>query len=360
MDITTIDGGTGSGSGTIVRDVSGLAVLTGRAVRLVNIRSRRDKPGLRPQHLKALQACAVLSSGQLKGAHAGIKEVVFIPGNTLPGGEYHFDVGTAGSAVMLAMALIPLGMYAKKTVSLVLRGGLFQDFAPTALYLEHVLARALFSMGINIQVNIDRPGYVPRGEGCIMCTVHPVDQAPGPFEAVHPGRPEMIRGVALCSHLKGRKVAMRMKEACARRLLKQGLSSSIEEVYDEQEAPAYKDPAAQAGACLAIWSSLGRGCLLGADMAGAPGRSSEEIGKKTAGRFLDDLSKNAGVDRYLADQLVPFAGLAQGESSYRVPEITDHLETRLWLIREFLGAQTAIEDRVVRIRGVGIKERITI
>ncbi len=355
MAVSTIDGGTGSGSGTIVRDVSGLAVLTGRAVRLVNIRSGRDRPGLRPQHLKALQACAELSGGQLKGAHAGSKDVVFIPGKALPDGEYEFDVGTAGSAVMLAMTLIPLGMYTRKPLTLVLRGGLFQDFAPTALYLKHVLAAALLSMGIKVQVKIVRPGYVPRGEGCLVCTVHPVDQAPGPFEAVRPGRPEMILGTALCSHLRRRKVAERMKETCTRRLLRQGLSSSIEEVYDERDAPAYKEPAAQAGACLAIWSSLGRGCLLGADMAGAPGRSSEEIGRKTAGRFLDDLSRNAGVDRYLADQLVPFAGLAKGESSYRVPEITAHLETRLWLIREFLGAQATIEDRVVRIRGAGKK-----
>jgi RNA 3'-terminal phosphate cyclase (ATP) len=48
----TIDGGAKSGSGTIVRYSVALASLLGKEIRIQNIRARRDKPGLRAQHLK--------------------------------------------------------------------------------------------------------------------------------------------------------------------------------------------------------------------------------------------------------------------------------------------------------------------
>jgi RNA 3'-terminal phosphate cyclase (ATP) len=50
-----VDGGQKSGSGTIVRYAVGLAALLGKELQLTNIRSKRDKPGLKPQHLTATQ-----------------------------------------------------------------------------------------------------------------------------------------------------------------------------------------------------------------------------------------------------------------------------------------------------------------
>ena len=51
-----IDGAAKSGSGTIVRYSVALASLLGEEIRIKNIRAGRDKPGLRAQHLKVVQA----------------------------------------------------------------------------------------------------------------------------------------------------------------------------------------------------------------------------------------------------------------------------------------------------------------
>ncbi len=48
-----IDGSRESGSGAIVRDAVSFSVLLGKDLHIKNIRAIRDKPGLRPQHLKA-------------------------------------------------------------------------------------------------------------------------------------------------------------------------------------------------------------------------------------------------------------------------------------------------------------------
>jgi RNA 3'-terminal phosphate cyclase (ATP) len=90
-------------------------------------------------------------------------------------------------------------------------------------------------------------------------------------------------------------------------------------------------------------------------MAGAPGRPSEKIGKKVAHALLDDLDTAATVDRHLADQLIVFAALADGTTSYRVPEITEHVESNLWLVRQMLGARAAISGNVVTVEGVGLR-----
>ena len=77
-------------------------------------------------------------------------------------------------------------------------------------------------------------------------------------------------------------------------------------------------------------------------MAGARGRSAEFIGKATAKNLLEDLDSGATVDRHLADQLIPFAALADGWSTFVVPRMTAHVDTRLWLAREILGAETEV------------------
>lgn len=53
-----IDGSQKSGSGTIVRDAVLFSVLVGKNLHLKNIRAQRDRPGLRAQHLKGLEASA--------------------------------------------------------------------------------------------------------------------------------------------------------------------------------------------------------------------------------------------------------------------------------------------------------------
>src|SRR5512135_3131329 len=134
-----IDGSMYSGSGTVLRYAVALAALMGEPLRIARIRARREKPGLRPQHLQAARACAAFCGGQLTGDEVGSREIAFQPGRTLKGGAFRFDIGTAGSATMLAFTLVPLALFARKPSSFSLTGGLFQDFAPSAFFLRDVL-----------------------------------------------------------------------------------------------------------------------------------------------------------------------------------------------------------------------------
>ncbi|QCQ21540.1 RNA 3'-terminal phosphate cyclase [Desulfoglaeba alkanexedens] len=68
----SIDGGLKSGSGTLVRDAVALCALTGETLHLFNIRARRPRPGLRPQHLSAVRAAAGAADGASKPPAASV------------------------------------------------------------------------------------------------------------------------------------------------------------------------------------------------------------------------------------------------------------------------------------------------
>jgi len=341
----TINGGAKSGSGTIVRYSVALASLLGKEIKIQNIRQRRDKPGLRAQHLKVIQACAEMCHGVVENAAVGSKEITYIPREKFKGGEYHWDIGTAGSTTMFAQALLPLACFAEKPSKFRLEGGLFQDFAPSAYHMKFVLLPLLKKMGIQAELEIIRPGYVPKGKGIIEIEVEPVEKLK-PFNLIEQGKITSINGIALSSHLEEKKVSQRMAQECRKTLNAQGYKAEITEIYDESSL--------QEGAALAIYADTSSRSVIGSDRAGRPGRRSESIGRYVAQNFMEDINTGATVDRYIADQLIIYAGLAEGTTRYSIPRITEHVETNLWLIEEFLGARTKISGNlIIEIEGIG-------
>ncbi len=340
-----VDGAQQSGSGTIVRFAVGLAVLLGEELHLTNIRAKREKPGLRPQHLKAAQALQQICQGTLDGGEVGSREIRFKPGGGVKGGSYEWDIGTAGSTTLLAMTLLPAACFSAGAMRFKISGGLFQDFAPSAYHMQYVLFPVLKKMGITARLGIIRPGYVPRGGGIIEVEVEPAAGKVKPISLVSQGDVTEIRGIALSSHLEDRKVSERMAGKCDHVLKSKGYRAQIEIIHDTL--------ALQRGAALAIYATTSSGCIIGADRAGEPRRTSEDIGRYVAERLVEDLSAGATVDRYLADQLILYAALADGVSQYRIPRLTEHVETNLWLVESILGAKTGVAQNLVRIQGIG-------
>jgi len=340
----TIDGGAKSGSGTIVRYSMALASLLGEEIRIQNIRAGRDKPGLRAQHLRVVEACREMCQGKVEDGVVGSMEITFTPGGRFNGGKYGWDIGTAGSATMMAQTLLPLACFAPKPSRFRLEGGLFQDFAPSAYHMKFVLLPFLKRMGVEAEIDIIRPGYVPKGGGIVEFSVEPVPKLK-PLNMTEQGEILSIKGTALSSHLKEKRASERMAEECRNVLGSYGYTAEIEEIEDGSSL--------QEGAALAIYAETSLGNRLGSDRTGKPGRSSESIGRYVAERLVEDVKTGAAVDRYIADQLIIYAGLAEGVTRYSAPHISEHVETNLWLIERFLGVQTDISDNVLEIQGVG-------
>ena len=188
-----IDGSQKSGSGTIVRDAVSFSVLTSEEIHLINIRAKRKKPGLRPQHLKGVESCRQICEGKLEGATIGSREIRFRPGGKINGGKFDWNIGTAGSTTMLAFTVLPLALFAHKPSTCKVTGGLFQDFAPSAFHLKYILFPILRKMGGDVDLKIIRPGYVPKGGGIIKINISPQKKKIKPIVLLEQGKISEIR-----------------------------------------------------------------------------------------------------------------------------------------------------------------------
>jgi RNA 3'-terminal phosphate cyclase len=96
----------GEGGGQILRIATALSALSGRPLRVTNIRGARPRPGLQPQHLLGVRALAELCQAQVEGATAGSTTVTFEPGPIRARPDWRLEVGTAGSTMLIVQSLL--------------------------------------------------------------------------------------------------------------------------------------------------------------------------------------------------------------------------------------------------------------
>ena len=163
----------------MLRNATALAAVTGRPVRVVNIRGGRSQPGLRPQHLLGLRALAEICRGELSGAEIGSTEIALLPGDLRAHTDWRLDVGTAGSVTLLLQSLLPALSHAPAASSLTLIGGTDVPFSPPIDYVLHTLLPALRTMGVEAEVELIRRGFYPKGGGEVHARVRPCEALRG-------------------------------------------------------------------------------------------------------------------------------------------------------------------------------------
>ena len=326
-----IDGSQKSGSGTILRLSIALAGILGEPLHIYNIRQRRGQPGLRPQHLEAVLTAAKLCNAETEGAKLGSRELWFKPSG-IASGEIRAEIGTAGSIPMLLLTILPVCAYAKGSVSVhVVKGGTDVRHAPTINYLKYVLLPMLERMGLKASLAVRKYGYYPKGMGEVLLQVQPCHRL-SPVRIEEFGAAEELRGVSVCTFLEDRRVAERQAKAANDHLRSHGLEAEIQVVND-------KSNPLQKGSSLVLWAKTNTGALLGGDAIGELRKPSEVVGREAAENLFREAEAQATVDMHLADMLVPYAALADGESVYLTRAVTDHLDTNIWLAQEILGVK---------------------
>ena len=101
-----IDGSYGEGGGQVLRTCLSLSVVLKKPFKIYKIRIGRPKPGLQPQHLTCVKACAEISKAETSGAELDSTELIFIPHEKPVNKTYIFDIKTAGSTSLLFQSLL--------------------------------------------------------------------------------------------------------------------------------------------------------------------------------------------------------------------------------------------------------------
>jgi RNA 3'-terminal phosphate cyclase (ATP) len=342
-----IDGGQKSGSGTILRLSIALASILGEPLHIFNIRQNRPQPGLRPQHLEAVLTAAKLCNADVKGAVLGSRELWFTP-KRVRGGKFEAEIGTAGSIPMLIMTILPICLFADNAVNLhISKGGTDVSHSPTINYMRHVFFPVLSRMGVKAAITIHKYGYYPKGMGEVTLTVEPCRELK-PLLMEKFGTLKSIRGVSVCTFLAERRVAERQAEAANNYLRGKGLKADIQIINDRSNP-------LQRGSSIVLWAETDKGAVLGADAIGELQKTSEAVGVEAAEKLYVEISSEATVDVHLADMLIPYIALAKGRSTYYVRELSDHLDTNIWLAETILGVGFNVEkvDGLYKVEKVG-------
>lgn len=325
----SFDGRFGEGGGQVLRSSLSLSAALGVPFRMENIRGGRKKPGLLRQHLTAVRAAAEISGGAARGAELGSTELEFTPGE-VRGGEYHFAIGSAGSAMLVLQTVLPPLMLAKKKSRVVVEGGTHNPWAPPFEALERSVVPLLAKMGAGVELVLERPGFFPAGGGRVVADIRPATE-PSPFELMERG-PEVSHGAeVIVAHLPDF-IAERELRALGKRLPWVRTHGEILR-FDESAGPgnamhvtlAFRD-------VTEVFTGFGK-----------KGIRAELIAKELAAESARYLTHDAPVGDHLADQLMlPLALLAGGR--YRVTGVTPHTRTNAEIVSRFLPGAVRIDE----------------
>jgi RNA 3'-terminal phosphate cyclase (ATP) len=328
-----IDASFGEGGGQILRSALSLSVITGQAMHLTNIRARRPGPGLKPQHLKAVEAAARISSARVEGASLGSQDLRFEPAG-LQSGDYVFDIGTAGSTSLLLQTLVLPLSFADGPSRLTLSGGTHVPWSPCYHYLQWQWLPTLQAAGYHLECKLERAGFYPRGGGVIHADIVPSRHL-SPLRLAARGRLLRLRGLSGVGRL-DRSIAERQRSRASERLCKLGVAMEIE---------ITEVPAASPGTFLILQAEFegGRCC---ASALGARHKRAEKVADEAVDELLADIESGGTIDAWLADQLLLPLAFVPGTSAFSVSRISRHLCSNAELLGCFLPVSVEIDGAI--------------
>lgn len=330
-----IDGSYGEGGGQILRTSLTLSMITGIPIHIINIRAKRKKPGLMRQHLVCVEASTRISNAAVTGASLGSGELHFTP-QAVQAGQYEFQIGSAGSTMLVLQTLLPALLLADKPTKVSVSGGTHNPMAPTADFIKHCFLPTVRAMGIMVDFELEQAGFAPVGGGKITATIHPwtirqgldlsgVNKTGKPIKlGTKPNISAYASALNLADH-----IAVRELDTLANLL------------PINERKPFHMQGSSQGNTVFVnvsypIESSLN--ILEFTQVFTALGeykKSAETVAKQLAKKVKKYLKSEALVDEYLADQLLLPLALGRG-GKFTATTISQHTQTQADMIAKFI------------------------
>jgi len=336
-----IDGAYGEGGGQILRSAVKLSAMSGQAVRIENIRAGRSKPGLAAQHVTSIRAAAAICGAVVAGDKLGSLTLTFEPQHPVRAGDYAFDVaearegGSAGAtSLVMQTVLLPLAM-ADGESQVTLQGGTHMAWSPPFDYLRDVWLPALRPLGVAADIELLAWGWFPIGQGCIQATIRGRGgRRLAACNLVERGNLLEVRGRAVAANLPAH-IPQRMADRARAILAGQGIPVEIRPERVRAACPG-------AGIFLTLFYER---LACGVSVLGEKGKPSEEVAEAAAMGVFKHRNCGAALDLHLGDQILVPLALADRPSRFSVEQVSRHLETNAWLIRQFGAADIEIDRR---------------
>jgi RNA 3'-terminal phosphate cyclase (ATP) len=264
----------------------------------------------------------------------------FQPGILTPG-EYEFDIGSAGSSLLVLQAVLPALLTANGRTSLVISGGTHNPYAPPFDFLQQSFAPLIQRMGAHLQLTLERQGFYPAGGGRIRAIIEPTPTLQ-PLHLLERGPITRRHATAIVARISPH-FAERQLE-----LVREYLGWTPEECHVQSTR-----------------NTLGLGNALVLEIAaehstavftsfGQRGRSAEDMADEISKTVRLWMESDVPVDEHLADQLLLPMALAGG-GSFRTTTPSSHTLTNARVIEQFLNTRISLEPENSQVSLVTIQ-----
>ncbi len=340
METVFVDGSAGEGGGQILRTSLALACITGKSLHIENIRAARRNPGLAKQHLSCVRAVCQICAGQCRGAALRSSVLDFHPapprGGVQPApvqsGDFHFDIGSAGSASLVIQTVIPALFLADKPSAVTVTGGTHNPMAPPFDFLSETFLPAIVAAGFRGNCKLIKHGFYPAGGGKITFDIQPWQKSTDRIiDLCELGKEPQIHARIYTAKLPPH-IAQRQRKL----LLQSGLNiQNVEHIeVTDSDGP---------GNCAMIRLCSGERTTVFTAF-GMQGKPSQEVVSEVVNLAENFLTSGAAIDRFLADQLLIYMAMAKA-GSFTTNELSSHLQTNMEVIKKFLPVNFSVEQQ---------------
>jgi RNA 3'-terminal phosphate cyclase-like protein len=269
------------------------SLLSGKPVKIEEIRNRDERPGLRPFEANLLRLLDKMTNGTKIEINVTGTTLFFRPG-FITGGKIRHDCGTERGIGYYLEALIPLALFAKSPVKATLLGitndnhDLSVDLIRTALLPG---LQKTFNLPTSLQLKIQARGAPPKGGGEVLFT-SPIVKQIKPILLVDEGKIKRMRGLAYSTRVSPQ-TANRMVDS-ARGLL----NHWIPDVYIYTDHYKGEESGKSPGFGLCLVSESTTGVIYSAEEMAMGNQAvlPEALGRKSAELLCEEISNGGCVD----------------------------------------------------------------
>ncbi|XP_029920785.1 RNA 3'-terminal phosphate cyclase-like protein isoform X2 [Myripristis murdjan] len=292
-----------------------LSTLSGKRVKIKNIRSRDDNPGLRDFEASFIRLLDKVTNGtRIEINQTGT--VLFYQPGLLCGGSVEHDCNPQRSIGYYLEALLMLAPFMKTALRATLRGVTNDPTDPSVDLLKSTAIPLMKKFGLEgegLDIKVVKRGMAPGGGGEVVFTC-PVRRTVRPVLFTDPGKIKRIRGVAYSVRVSPQ-MANRIVDS-ARSVLNQCLPDIYIHTDHMKGANSGKSP----GFGLTLVAETLTGCFLSAEMSSTPqGQGDpvlpEDLGRDCAKLLLEEIYRGGCVDSSNQSLALLFMTLGQQDVS---------------------------------------------
>lgn len=318
-----------------------LSTLAGKPIRIDNIRSQDENPGLRDYEASLLRLLEKLTNGCIIEINETGTSLRYKPGFIQGGSGLEHDCGTSRAMGYFLEPLCLLALFGRRPLSITLRGITNDAVDPGVDVWRTVtlpLLRHVTGSEDPFELRVVRRGAPPGGGGEISLRLPVIKQLP-PINLLDEGMVRRVRGVAY---------SMRVPPQTTNRMVDGArgvLNALLADVYVFTDHMSGKEAGASPGYGVMLVGETTTGRMLAAeasigDAAGQEEVVPEDAGRRAAHLLLEEINRGGVVDSTHQGLVLMLCALGPEEvNEVRLGPLTPYAVRTLRHLKSFLGVQ---------------------